>query len=407
MAENELKLVVAENRYQNYVNRGFALIDEGIMKKIGLKQGDYIEITGTRSTGAIAIKGAPEDRGLEIIRIDGMIRHNAGTSIGEKVTVRKASIKEAKSVSVAPTEPNVRFMGPGEVIKRNLIGRPVAKGDLIAPTPPETEVMDDFFGSIFGSMALPFGLGEVKFVVTRTNPSGIVLVTDMTNVEVLPEAVELKELKVPPVTYEDIGGLKLELERVREMIELPLKHPELFDRLGIDPPKGVLLHGPPGTGKTLIAKAVANESGANFISINGPEIMCVAGNTQMVIDGQVKTAEQIFSSYRISMIGKGSNHISFKATGKVMGVTNPSFTAQKTPLIEVTQVNVPNYYKIEFGTANYEVSSNHPILVLTESGLSWKTPPMLKPGDYPVGAVIRELRAPEIGFYSRSSNIKI
>jgi len=273
MAEKELKLVVAENRYQNYVNRGFALIDESIMKRIGIKQGDYIEIIGTRSTGAIAVKGAPEDRGLEIIRIDGMIRHNAGTSIGEKITVRMASVKEAKSITIAPTEPNVRFMASGEVIKRNLLGRPITKGDLIAPTPPEEEIMDDFFGSIFGSMALPFGLGEVKFIVTNTNPSGIVLVTDMTNVEALQEAVEAKELKVPAVTYEDIGGLKLELERVREMIELPLKHPELFDRLGIDPPKGVLLHGPPGTGKTLIAKAVANESGANFISINGPEIM--------------------------------------------------------------------------------------------------------------------------------------
>ncbi len=276
MSEKELKLVVAENRYQNYVNRGFALIDESIMKKIGIKQGEYVEIVGTRSTGAIAVKGAAEDRGLEIIRIDGMLRHNAGTSIGEKVVLRKAAIKEAKSITIAPTDPNIKFMASGEIVKRNLLGRPVAKGDLIAPTPPEEETIDDFFGnigSIFGSMALPFGLGEVKFLVTNTSPSGIVLVTDMTNVEALQQAVETKELKMPTVTYEDIGGLKVELERVREMIELPLKHPELFDRLGIDPPKGILLHGPPGTGKTLIAKAVANESGANFVLINGPEIM--------------------------------------------------------------------------------------------------------------------------------------
>lgn len=279
MAEKELKLVVAENRHQAYVNRGFALIDEGVMKRIGIKQGDIVEITGPRSTSAIAIKGFPEDKGLEIIRIDGLIRHNAGTSIGEKVIVRKASVKEAKNITIAPTDPRVRFMASGEVIKRNLLGRPLTKGDLITPTPPEEPVrmggdlFEEFFGGIFGGMALPFGFGEIKFAVANTSPAGIVLVTDMTNIEVLPQAVEVKELKLPVVTYEDIGGLKGELQRVREMIELPLKHPEVFDRLGIEPPKGVLLHGPPGTGKTLIAKAVANESGANFTSIAGPEVM--------------------------------------------------------------------------------------------------------------------------------------
>ncbi len=279
MAEKELKLTVAENRHQAYVNRGLAMIDDGVMKKIGIKQGDYVEISGPRSTGAIAVKGTPEDRGIEIIRIDGLIRHNAGTSIGEKVTVRKASVKEAKSITIAPTDPHVRLMVPGEAVKRNLLGRPLVKGDLISPTPLEEPVemggdlFAEFFGGVFGGMALPFGLGEIKFVVTNTSPGGMVLVTDMTNVEVLPQAVEVKELKVPAVTYEDIGGLRDELQRVREMIELPLKHPEVFDRLGIEPPKGVLLHGAPGTGKTLIAKAVANESGANFISIAGPEVM--------------------------------------------------------------------------------------------------------------------------------------
>jgi transitional endoplasmic reticulum ATPase len=279
MAEKELKLVVAENRHQSYVNRGFALIEEGVMRRIGIRQGDYIEITGARQTGAIAMKGYAEDRGLEIIRIDGLIRHNAGTSIGEKVRVQKAEVKEAKSVTIAPADPHVRFIAPGEVIRRNLLGRPLAKGDLIAPTPPEEPVrmsgsfFEEFFGGVFGEDALPFGFGEVKFAVVNTSPSGIVLVTDMTELEVLQQAVEVKELRVPAVAYEDIGGLKDELQRVREMIELPLKHPEVFDRLGIEPPKGVLLHGPPGTGKTLIARAVANESGANFTSINGPEIM--------------------------------------------------------------------------------------------------------------------------------------
>ncbi|KUO42916.1 MAG: hypothetical protein APU95_00235 [Hadesarchaea archaeon YNP_N21] len=282
MAEKEkgIKLVVAENRHQAYVNRGLAMIDEGVMRKIGVKQGDIIEITGTKTTGAIAIKGFPEDRGLEIIRIDGLIRKNSGTSIGEKVLVQKADVKEAKSVTIAPADPHIRFMASGEAVKRNLLGRPVTKGDLISPNPPEENVrfgadslIAQFFGDMFGEMATPFGLGEIKFVVANTSPGGIVIITDLTNVEVLPQAVEVKEVKVPAVTYEDIGGLKNELQRVREMIELPLKHPEIFDRLGIEPPKGVLLHGPPGTGKTLIAKAVANESDAYFIPIAGPEIM--------------------------------------------------------------------------------------------------------------------------------------
>jgi transitional endoplasmic reticulum ATPase len=280
LAKEELKLTVAEARRQADVGRGLVRLDESIMKKLNVKQGDIVEVIGSRSTGAIALKGYPEDRGLNIIRIDGLIRRNAGTSIGEKVTVRKAEIKEAKKLTVAPTDPQVRFMAPGGLIKRNLLGRPVTKGDLITPTPLEEPVhlgsdsiIAQFFGDVFGEMATPFGLGEIRFMVTHTSPSGIVLVTDLTEVELLPQAVEVKEVKVPAVTYEDIGGLRDELQRVREMIELPLKHPELFDRLGIEPPKGVLLHGPPGTGKTLIAKAVANEADAYFISIAGPEIM--------------------------------------------------------------------------------------------------------------------------------------
>ena len=280
MAKEELKLTVAEARRQADVGRSLVRLDEAAMKKLGLKQGDIVEVVGTKPTGAIALRSYPEDRGLNIVRLDGLIRHNAGTSIGEKVTVRKAEVKEAKSVTIAPTDPHVRFMAPGEVIKRNLLGRPVTKGDLLTPTPPEEPVHVDadtefarLIGDFFGHMALPFGFGEVRFTVVNTSPAGTALVTDMTRVEVLPEAVEVEKVRVPAVTYEDIGGLKDELQRVREMIELPLKHPELFDRLGIEPPKGVLLHGPPGCGKTLIAKAVANESRANFISIAGPEIM--------------------------------------------------------------------------------------------------------------------------------------
>jgi transitional endoplasmic reticulum ATPase len=280
MIEKELKLTVAEARRQADVGRSIARVDERIMKKLDVKQGDILEIEGTKTTGVIAVRGYAEDQGLDIVRIDGLARRNAGTSIGEKVTVRKANVKEAKSVTVAPADPHLRLMIHGDSLKRNLMGRPVTKGDIVSPTTFEEPMhlgadsfIAQFFGNVFGEMGAPLGLGEIRFVVTNTSPSGIVLITELTDLEVLPEAVEVKEMKVPAVTYEDIGGLKEEIQRVREMIELPLRHPELFDRLGIEPPKGVLLHGPPGTGKTLIAKAVANESDAYFISVAGPELM--------------------------------------------------------------------------------------------------------------------------------------
>jgi transitional endoplasmic reticulum ATPase len=267
MAEKELKLAVAEAKRQVDVGRGLVRLDDDVIKKLVIEEGDVVEVIGSKPTGAIALEGYPEDRGLHIARIDGFMRRNAGTSIGEKVTIRKVEVKEAKKVVIAPAESGVRFIASGGVIKRNLLGRPLLKGDLITTSAPVgADIFEEFFGGFVG-------LGEMKFIVTSTSPSGIVLVTELTDVEVLPEAVEIKEVKVPAVTYEDIGGLKGELQRVREMIELPLKHPEIFDRLGIEPPKGVLLHGPPGTGKTLIAKAVASEADAYFIPIAGPEIM--------------------------------------------------------------------------------------------------------------------------------------
>ncbi|KXB07799.1 hypothetical protein AKJ58_01725, partial [candidate division MSBL1 archaeon SCGC-AAA385D11] len=221
-----------------------------------------------------------QDRGLDIIRMDGLERRNAGVSIGEKVTIKKAEIKEAEKVTIAPAQKQIRIMGSGDAIKRSLLGRPVTKGNLITPTGlhkraewSRDSIIDRFFGSTFGKMPSSFGLGEIKFVVTHSNPGGIVMITEKTQVNVSTRPAEIEKLEAPTVTYEDIGGLDAEIERVREMVELPLRHPELFDRLGIEPPKGVLLHGPPGTGKTLIAKAVANESDANFQAINGPEIM--------------------------------------------------------------------------------------------------------------------------------------
>ncbi|EKF85426.1 CDC48 family AAA ATPase [Methanobacterium formicicum] len=275
----EIELRVAEALQQD-VGKGMVRIDHELMTKLGASPGDIVEIIGKRTTGAIAGNSYPADVGLEIVRMDGLTRSNAGTSIGEMITLRKAQPRMANKVVIAPAAKGMRIMASGDIIKRNLMGRAVTRGDVLALVSPRRtkETLREFPGSEdifreFFEATTPFSLGEIKFTVVSTNPAGLVRINDSTQVEVRPEAVEVTEKKIPDVTYDDVGGLKKEISKVREMIELPLRHPEIFDRLGIDPPKGVLLHGAPGTGKTLLAKAVASESGSNFVAINGPEVM--------------------------------------------------------------------------------------------------------------------------------------
>ncbi len=250
MKKKEAVLRVAEAYYRD-VGRSIARIDPEVMEELGLQSGDVIEIIGKESVPAIVWPGYPEDRGKRIIRIDGSLRNNAGVSIDDKVRIRKVEARPAERVVLAPTEP-VRLMGGEAGLLRLLEGRPVKRGQ---------KIRVEAFGHV------------LTFVVTATRPAGVVIVSRTTDIEIKEKPVEEIKRSVPSVTYEDIGGLKRELRLVREMIELPLKHPELFERLGIEPPKGVLLYGPPGTGKTLIAKAVANEVNAHFIPVSGPEIM--------------------------------------------------------------------------------------------------------------------------------------
>jgi len=269
----ELKLRVME-ALQKDVGRGIVRVSQKNLKKLGLRPGDIVQITGSRTTAAIVATLPEEDH--DVIRMDGYIRRNAGVSLGDEVTVRKAEVQEAKKVVLAPAQRGVFVQIPGELVKQNLLGRPVVKGDLIvasnrSPAYYGGSPFDELLRGLFEAM--PLGFGELKFVVVNTSPKGIVKITNATEVEVLPQAVEVREESIPEVTYEDIGGLSDAIQKIREMVELPLKHPELFERLGIEPPKGVLLYGPPGTGKTLLAKAVANEANAHFIAINGPEIM--------------------------------------------------------------------------------------------------------------------------------------
>ncbi len=206
--------------------------------------------------------------------MDGYIRRNAGVSIGGLRHGLQGGSPGGQKGRSGTRQKGVFIQIPGEIVKQNLLGRPVVKGDLIVAGGQNEAVYSPFDELLRGFFeAMPIGFGELKFVVVNTVPKGIVQITYNTEVEVLPQAVEVKEESIPEVTYEDIGGLSDAIQKIREMVELPLKHPELFERLGIEPPKGVLLYGPPGTGKTLLAKAVANEANAHFIAINGPEIM--------------------------------------------------------------------------------------------------------------------------------------
>src|SRR5919199_621424 len=255
---NNLTLRVAETS-PKFVGRGIALLDPKVMEELNLSTGDVIEIFGKKKTFALLWSSQPTDNGAGIIRIDGYTRNNIGAGIDDRVTIQKVKdVKKAEQVILSPTE-DLNIVGLEEHLPELLEGRVIAKGDMIPL-------------NIMGR--------KIGFVITSLSPipsSDTACVIDSSRTEFIIGSVPKTTTKggagVPRITYEDIGGLKNEVQKVREMIELPLRHPEIFERIGIEAPKGVLLYGPPGTGKTLLAKAVANETNANFYSIGGPEIM--------------------------------------------------------------------------------------------------------------------------------------
>lgn len=255
-AAKVVNLKVAEVAEQRDVGRKIARIDPKIAERLNVSTGDALELSslGKKST-VLSWPARESDRGKGLIRIDGYTRNKLDIGMNDTLDVRKVESKDAKSITFAPTEP-LRIVGAEEYLAEYLNGTLITKGDTVPI-------------NVMGQ--------RIDLVVISTSPSGPVIINDSTKITVSEEnakAVQIsKEGGVPSITYEDIGGFRDEVARVREMIELPLRHPELFKRLGVEAPKGVLLHGPPGTGKTLLAKAVANETNANFYTIGGPEIM--------------------------------------------------------------------------------------------------------------------------------------
>ena len=269
MAE-EITLKVIEARPSD-VGRSIARVDPAVFRQKGWQAGDILSIQGKKKTAALLWPGYPDDTGTGVIRLDGNIRRNAGVSIDDKVPVKVVQAAAADAVAFAPTVP-LRITGAEEYLKRYMEGRVITRGDII-----EIGVMGR----------------KIELMATRVSPAKeAVVIGDRTRIEISEKPAK-EEKALPRVTYEDIGGLGNEIKKVREMIELPMKHPELFERLGVEAPKGVLLYGPPGTGKTLLARALASETNAHFEILSGPEIMSkYYGESEERLRQLFKTAEE-------------------------------------------------------------------------------------------------------------------
>lgn len=315
------KLQVANARAEDS-GRGLAHVPRAMLAALGIGEGDVIEIVGKSTTPARAVAPYSEDEGLEIIRIDGLQRANAGVGSGDFVEVRKVESKAATRVVFAPAQQNLRLQGSSNALKRTFFGRPLCQGDVVATAGQQR--VDNMPPGVQNMLRAPaYALQEIRLAVIATVPKGVVHVDETTEIELRPEYEEPKEARRADVTYDDIGGMGPTIDQLREMVELPLRYPELFQRLGVDPPKGVLLHGPPGTGKTRLARAVANESAAEFFLINGPEIMGSAygeseGKLRQVFEEAAKAAPSIVFIDEIDSIAPKRGQVSGEAEKRLV-----------------------------------------------------------------------------------------
>lgn len=323
MADDESrgrKLQVANARPEDS-GRGLAHIPRSLMAALGVTEGDVIEIVGKRATPARAVLPYAEDEGLELLRIDGLQRANAGVGSGDFVEVRRVESKPATRVVFAPAQENLRLQGSSTALKRTFFNRPLTAGDTISTVGHQRADIPPNVAQYLRAPA--YALQEIRLAVISTVPRGVVHIDENTEIELRPEYEEAKESRRADVTYDDIGGMAATIDQLREMVELPLRYPELFQRLGVDPPKGVLLHGPPGTGKTRLARAVANESDASFHLINGPEIMGSAygeseGRLRQVFEEAAKSAPSIVFIDEIDSIAPKRGQVSGEAEKRLV-----------------------------------------------------------------------------------------
>ncbi|MEA1083680.1 CDC48 family AAA ATPase [Sphingomonas sp. M6A6_1c] len=314
------KIQVANSRPEDS-GRGLAHLPRSLMAALGVGEGDVIEIVGKQSTPARAVGPYTEDEGIEVLRIDGLQRANAGVGAGDFVEVRKVESKPATRVVFAPAQANLRLQGQPQALKRTFFGRPLCQGDVVATAGHQR--VGNMPPGIQQFMNAPaYALQEIRLAVVSASPKGVVHIDENTEIELRPEYEEPTQRRAD-VTYDDIGGMAQTIDQLREMVELPLRYPELFQRLGVDPPKGLLLYGPPGTGKTRLARAVANESDASFFLINGPEIMGSAygeseGRLREIFEEAAKSAPSIVFIDEIDSIAPKRGNVQGEAEKRVV-----------------------------------------------------------------------------------------
>jgi transitional endoplasmic reticulum ATPase len=349
-AKDKIKKLQVANAKAEDSGRGLARLSREYMAAQGIAQGDVIEIIGKRVTAARAVEPYPEDEGLELIRLDGLLRANAGVGAGDNIEVKKAASKPATKVTFAPALREVRLEGPAGALHRSFIGRALVAGDIIATHAQQRVAPADMPPQLRQMLAAPaFALTEIRLVVVATSPKGIVHIDNDTEIELRAEYTEAHEVRRADVTYDDLGGMGDTINALREMVELPLRYPELFTRLGVDPPRGVLLHGPPGTGKTRLARAVANESDAAFFLINGPEIMGSAyGESEKklreIFEAATKAAPSILFIDEIDSIAPKRDQVHGEAEKRLVAqlLTLMDGLEARTNLVVIAATNRPD-----------------------------------------------------------------